>query len=92
MKKTYQRQSDAKDIEVEEQFWGGQLVGFGSSVAQIVWHDLQLRTQPAQGEHKDEEGAVLPNGCEDRGYPSGKWKEKRGKRCVVALRHSNRFS
>ena len=48
-----------KAIKVQEQLWKGEGVRFCTPSYQIDRHDLQLRTNPAQCEHKDEEGTIL---------------------------------
>ena len=67
--RTNERQDDADDIEVEEQFWQCQFIGLSTAFAQIIWHQLQSRAQPAEGEHKHKESAILCDGGEKPTYP-----------------------
>ena len=64
-----QHQQGTDGVDVEEEFWRREFVGLGTTIPQIVGHDFELRTEPAQGEHKDEEGAVIQYRTEQPANP-----------------------
>jgi hypothetical protein len=61
------REDDADDIEVEEEFWYRELICLSPTVPEIIGHNLQMAAEPAQSEHKHEEGAIL---CDRNPQPS----------------------
>lgn len=67
--RTDERQDDTEEIDIEKELWQGERIRLCSPLPQVIGHEFELGTQPAQDEHEHEKSTILGDRTPKTPYP-----------------------